>query len=695
VPAYKENQLSKTRGLNQGADHARIYHFTLNRQSLQKKHVLNRVPNNKAFIFSSFFFKERHYSCKACNNSIKGDADTNNVSGQNVRDKYMTDLRNFNSLKKEIRRQDNKLAPLLVNCINKGIWPILHYNKDIHNLVINRQKYFSLLSNQYGLRSRVVVQQVKEWLCKVDLRVIAIESVYSSSGNLTPSVSDLKLQRENLIGYLGILKYNNLKKFYKTDPIRQVFIPKVNKNEVRFLGISTIKDRIVQTLFLQVLEPTIDVHADYYSFGYRKGRNSHQTIGVLSKMLTHKPKHQKNSNKEYFVYSKFVINIGVKQFFDKVNYKWLLKNYPFPINFISILKGWLISEVIFQGKYDTFLTEFPQRSVIGPSLANFTLNGLEKIIIPSQKTVFDPEKFNYYLKPCFRHNKSPLLVKKTFISSVVRYIDDFIVVVNDELQAKTIKNNIKRFLAVRGSEINLCKSKIIKWKNNAKFDYLGFTFHCILKRKTTKVTVQKKLNKKFVQRGLYVCPSKIKVQMFKTKIKTIINKNLNVSPFRLTKILNPVLTGWANYFGVGTLHVFSRLDHFIYYRVWRYLRRKYKKVPTSKLVERFFQGRKTPSGQIWQFHGTHSTVNKDILKCKGSVAWLILLCNVNKPIPAYKFNPNNDLIKSTCFIDETIFNNYNSKIVNLRGGKNVKNFDKRSMLYIKQKCLCIICGIGR
>jgi hypothetical protein len=34
-------------------------------------------------------------------------------------------------------------------------------------------------------------------------------------------------------------------------------------------------------------------------------------------------------------------------------------------------------------------TGFPQGSVIGPSLANFTLNGLEKTIKPSQVTRVD------------------------------------------------------------------------------------------------------------------------------------------------------------------------------------------------------------------------------------------------------------------------------------------------------------------
>jgi len=152
---------------------------------------------------------------------------------------------------------------------------------------------------------------------------LAIETVYRSRGNLIAGVDNEVLKRENLISYFDILKHNKLK-FYNSDPIRRVYIPKCNGYELRPLGIQTIKDRIMQTLFVQVLEPIIDPHADCYSFGYRKGRNAHQAIGVLSKSLEYKTKstkEKKNSDKRYFVHSKFVINIDVKQFFDKVNHE--------------------------------------------------------------------------------------------------------------------------------------------------------------------------------------------------------------------------------------------------------------------------------------------------------------------------------------------------------------------------------------
>jgi group II intron reverse transcriptase/maturase len=616
------------------------------------------VRRSRVFVLNCSFLQKRYYTWKAYGNYIKRDDGTNNAIGQDVRNKHTASQGDLCSLKEEIRRESKRLSPLLINSIEQGIWPMLEYNKDVRILVGRRQKYLALLSNQYGLRSIIIMQQIQEWLCQVDLRVIAIETVYRSSGNLTAGVDGQKLKRENLISYLNILKYNKLK-FYKPDLIKRVFIPKGSKSDIRPLGIPTIKDRIAQAMFVQVLEPIIDPLAGYYSLDYRKGRNPHKAIGMLSKLLAYKPKSsKKNSNNRCFVHSKFIINIDVKQFFDKVNHEWLLKNYPFPTKFIHILKGWLSSAIIFQGEHETPLTGFPQRSVIGPSLANYTLNGLEKIIVPSKKTTFDSEKFDYYKKKGYHYKRGSSIVRKTLSSSIVRYVDDFIVVVNDKTEARIINHNIQLFLAERRLECNSSKSKIFKWENNTKFDYLGFTFHYILKRRTTKITTQRRFNKNFIRGGLYVYPSKTKVQFFKkNKVKFTINKNLNVSPFRLIKILNPIISGWGNYFGIGTLRVFARLDHYIYYRLWRYLRRKFKKVPTSKLVERYFQGVETPSGRTWQFHGTFKNVGKDSLKSKGSVAWLVLLCKLNKPLPAQMFSPNKSVIESTYFIDDTTLTN--------------------------------------
>jgi len=596
----------------------------------------------------------------------------------------------LNYFKKEILSESENLTPLLIKSIDKGIWPMLKFNKEIQTLVKKRQKYLAMLSNQYGFRSATVIQQVDEWLTKLDLRVFAVESVYRSSGNLIPGVDNLMLKRENLLDYLEMLKYNNLK-YYKVDQIRRVYISKGNKNHICPLGIPTIKDRIVQTLFVQVLEPIIDVHADNNNLGFRKGRNPHQAIGLLSKLLGVKPAHQRrHSDKRYFTHSKFILSIDIEKFFDKVNHDWLLKNYPFPKNFFNILKDWLSGEIIYQGEYEILISGFPQGSVIGPSLVNFTLNGLENITVPDKITAFDEEKFNYYVSKGLMYNKSSSIVQKTLTSSLIRYADDFIVVVNDKEQAEMISNKIDIFLQERGLNKNLIKSKIFKWENNAKFDYLGFTFHYLLEKRFSKITMQRKHGKNFIRGGLYVYPSKLKIQFFKNKIKKTIKSNLNVSPYRLVNVLNSIIRSWGNYFGIGTLRVFSRLDHYIWHRIWRYLRRKYKKVSTKNLVSRYFQGVFTPSGRTWQFHGTFNSVNKNTMKRKGSVAWLLLLSKLNKPIPAQMFSPSKALVKSSYYIDNSLFNEYNLRVVELRSKK--KSVDKWSLLYKRQKGLCCVCG---
>ena len=687
VPLYRGNLFRQLRRLDQGADHVRTYNPSI-RQRMQRKCVLNESPINSCLVYRSSSLR-RYYSCKVNNRSIKKDASVNNASRQDVRGNVMENQGDLNCFKKEILSESENLTPLVIKSIDKSIWPMLKFNKEIRTLVKKRQKYLAMLSNQYGFRSATVIQQVDEWLTKLDLRVFAIESVYRSSGNLTPGVNNLTLKRENLIDYLEILKYNNLK-HYKVDQIRRVYIPK-SKNETRPLGIPTIKDRIVQTLFVQVLEPIIDVHADNTSFGFRKGRNPHQAIGLLSRLLSVKPAHQRRPNdKRYFTHSKYILNIEIEKFFGKVNHDWLLKNYPFPNNFVNILRDWLSGEIIYQSEYETPISGFPQGSVIGPSLANFTLNGLEKITVTNKSTAFEEKKFNYYVSKGFIYNKSSSIVRNTLTSSIIRYADNFIVVVNDKDQAEMISDKIDTFLKERGLNKNPIKSKVLKWENNAKFDYLGFTFHYILGKKFSKITVQRKHNKNFVRNGLYVYPSKLKVQSFKNKIKETIKSNLNVSPYRLVNILNPMIRGWGNYFGIGTLRIFSRLDHYIWYRIWRYLRRKYKKVSTKNLVNRYFQGVKTLSGRTWQFHGTFNSVNKDTLKRKGSVAWILFLSQLNKPIPAQMFSPSKALVKSTYYIDDLLFNEYNVKVVKLRSKE--KSVDKWSLLYKKQKGLCCVCG---
>lgn len=696
VPLYEFVSFTKTVISSHGADHERIFTL-LQKQQRLRNDLPNKRINNSGRVIHISFCRKGDDSCKKFHTSIRNDVKVNNLNKKNYRHFYTGSRgpKELDLLLSEITVTSKTLTPLIVKYIENNIWPMFKLNKEIKHLVRLRQKYISLLSIRDGVRSTLIKQTLNNWLTKIDLRVFAIEQTYRSRGNLTPGIDGKTLTAKDLINQLQYLQFNHLE-VYKSGPVRRVFIPK-GKGKTRPLGILNIIDRITQNLFMQVIEPLIDSpHADKHSFGFRKGRNSHQAIGILSKSLHRKPNSNKykDSPKSYFVHTKYVVNIDIERFFETVDHVWLLENYPFPEKFLFILNNWLESSIIYQNVLESSLQGFPQGSVIGPSLANFALNGLEAAAKPTQVTTSSPEKKKYEEARGRFHKPGSSKIRKIITSVLVRYADDFVLVVNDLAQSIIISQNIDNFLAIRGLSRNMAKSKTIKWTNNAKFNYLGFTFHYILsKNKRSKVSAQRKKGVHHVRAGLYVYPEKSKVQEFKAKIKLVFKTNLNSPPFQVIKTLNPIIRGWGNYFNVGITKIFANLDHYIWKRSWRYLLRKYKKVSKKILFERYYQGATTPFGRTWHFHGTKVNSTIDSLKRIGIYAWVVLLSFISAPIPAHMFAPTKELIDGNYYIDEQPFTNYNLNINELRYS-NDKYVNKYSLLYKKQKGICPICNEG-
>ncbi len=120
--------------------------------------------------------------------------------------------------------------------------------------------------------------------------------------------------------------------------------------------------------------------------------------------------------------------------------------------------------------------------------------------------------------------------------------------------------------------------------------FMDFIFHKIDRTCFhIQITTQWKAKKRFTCRNLYVYPNFDEIMLLKCKIKSVFTKNRYFSPYQIIELINPILHGWGNYFGIGNfLHMFTLLNHWIWHRSWWYLHPKFLKTLCPILVSRFY-----------------------------------------------------------------------------------------------------------
>ena len=138
-------------------------------------------------------------------------------------------------------------------------------------------------------------------------RALAVRRVHANTGGKTSGVdgvvwkSDVQLMK-------AISDLSDLSG-YRAKPVRRVYIPK-SSGSLRPLGIPTLFDRAVQSLYLMTVQPIAEENADLRSYGFRPYKGAHDAITYLYLVLG-----------SYTATRRWVMKCDIESFFDNVSHE--------------------------------------------------------------------------------------------------------------------------------------------------------------------------------------------------------------------------------------------------------------------------------------------------------------------------------------------------------------------------------------
>ena len=238
---------------------------------------------------------------------------------------------------------------------------------------------------------------------------------------------------KGLAGRLSRLEQTLSEGSYRPQEVRRVWIPKPGGTEERPLGIPTVRDRVVQTALLHVLEPIFEREFAEHSYGFRPNRGCKDALRRVDALLKQG--------------CRYVVDVDLRSYFDTIPHERLRERVAARVSDGRVLD--LVALLLEQGVLDG-LTRWrptsgsPQGAVISPLLSNIYLNPLDH----------EMEERGY---------------------EMVRYADDFVVMCRDEAEAVAALEQVRHWVGSNGLELHGQKTRIADAEAEG-FEFLGYHF---------------------------------------------------------------------------------------------------------------------------------------------------------------------------------------------------------------------------